>query len=162
MGPTTFANEETLAILCCTCTVAATRRMVEHEERAVGTFDNRLEHIVNEICDVLLDEGQLKEDLTTSARTAVSYMTIDEAAEAYRSSWGTILHMEHLLPLGTLLCILRSNGSLVRSSLKKAAEAVEALRSERQGHQGSSTEQIGVCLDVLFTRDLWYIVYKQL
>lgn len=119
-------QKESLAILCCTCAVAAARRMIDHEDWVVVVFENRLENIVQEICEVLLDDGHvLTAELVTCARRAVSYKTIEKAAEAYRRSCRSTSQMEHLLPLGTLLCMLRSTGALLRSSLKRASEAIE-------------------------------------
>lgn len=129
-----FAEQrENLAILCCTCAVVAARRVVGHEERVVAVYANRLEDIVQEICEVLLETGtatgtvtELQLDLLTCARRAVGYKTVEEAADRYRQSCRSTQQMEHLLPLGTLLCLLRPcYGALLRSSLQRAAEAIE-------------------------------------
>ena len=117
--------KENLAILCCTCAVVAARRTVGHEERVAAVYGTRLEDIVEEICQILLENGRLQEELISCARQAVGYKTVEEAATQYRVSCRTA-EMEHLLPLGTLLCLLRpSYGALLRCSLQRAAEAIE-------------------------------------
>ena len=113
--------------------MVAARRVVGHEERVVAVYANRLEDIVQEICEVLLETGtatgtvtELQLDLLTCARRAVGYKTVEEAADRYRQSCRSTQQMEHLLPLGTLLCLLRPcYGALLRSSLQRAAEAIE-------------------------------------
>ncbi|CAE7378723.1 TMCO4 [Symbiodinium microadriaticum] len=116
-----------LAVLCASCAVATARRLASHEGRATVLFADRLHSVTEGLCQLLVpDDSELKEDLLSSARSAVTYKPIEEAAEAYRQNCRPSgSRLELLLPIGTLLASSSSSGALLRVSLRKAADAIE-------------------------------------